>query len=152
MLERAKLGCVDEFDQAECRCEAYDGSIVAGGFLAAQGDALEAFNDADALFDAGAGLVKDLCEEGALVLLVGLVGNDRGDASGSCGGPFALLEYPLSPMAARGATSGPMSSKMGKYGASAFSPPVRSKPIMAPDASDLAWIFVVKPPRERPSA
>src|ERR1700722_14059621 len=32
------------------------------------------------------------------------------------------------------------------------SPPVRSKAMMSPEASDFAWIFVVKPPRERPSA
>jgi hypothetical protein len=31
------------------------------------------------------------------------------------------------------------------------SPPVRSKAMMSPEASDFAWIFVVKPPRERPA-
>ncbi|MDQ3560677.1 MAG: hypothetical protein M3453_16125 [Pseudomonadota bacterium] len=56
---------------------------------------------------------------------------------------LALLEYPLSPMAARGVMSGPMSSSVTKCGASAFSPPVRWKAISAPDLSDLASIFVV---------
>src|SRR5579863_1635379 len=32
------------------------------------------------------------------------------------------------------------------------SPPVRSKAMMSPEASDFAWILVMKPPRERPSA
>src|ERR1700674_3776394 len=48
--------------------------------------------------------------------------------------------------------SGPMSSRMSKCRASEASPPVRSKAMMSPEASDFAWIFVVKPPRERPSA
>ena len=82
---------MDEFDQAWSRCEADDGSIVTGGFLAPQGDALEAFDDADALFDASASPVEDLCEESGLVLLVGLVGNDRGDASARAAARFALL-------------------------------------------------------------
>src|ERR1700730_2172664 len=48
--------------------------------------------------------------------------------------------------------SGPMSSRTAKGRASEPSPPVRSKAMISPEASDFAWIFVVKPPRERPSA
>lgn len=65
---------------------------------------------------------------------------------------LALLEYPLSAMAARGDMSGPMSSRVSKCVQSEASPPVRSKAMISPEASDFAWIFVVKPPRERPSA
>src|ERR1700722_18045336 len=48
--------------------------------------------------------------------------------------------------------AGPMSSRVSKSRPSKASPPVRSKAMMPPEASDFAWIFVVKPPRERPSA
>ena len=48
--------------------------------------------------------------------------------------------------------SGPMSSRVSKWRASEASPPVNSKAMIAPVASVFAWIFVVKPPRERPSA
>ena len=44
----------------------------------------------DALFDAGAGFVEGACEEGWLVLFVGLVGNDGSDAARSRGVPVGL--------------------------------------------------------------
>lgn len=65
---------------------------------------------------------------------------------------LAILESPLSPMATRGVISGPISSSVVKCGASGFSPPVSSKAIIVPEASDLAWVFVVNPPRDRPRA
>ena len=65
---------------------------------------------------------------------------------------FALLEYPLSPIAARGTMSGPMSSNVWKCVQSEACPPVRSKAIRAPQPSALAWILVVNPPRDRPRA
>ena len=47
------LGGVDGFDQDERAGEGNEGSEVLGGLLAAQGDAFEAFELADGLFDAG---------------------------------------------------------------------------------------------------
>ena len=46
--------------------------------------------------------------------------------------------------------SGPMPSRISKCRLSEASPPVRLKAIKFPQASALAWIFVVNPPRERP--
>ena len=59
-------------------------------FFAAEGDALEALEPPDALFDAGAGFIEGACEEGWLVLFVGLVGNDGSDAARSRGVPIGL--------------------------------------------------------------
>jgi hypothetical protein len=42
------------------------------------------------LFDARAGFVEGACEEGWLVLFVGLVGNDGSDAARSRGVPIGL--------------------------------------------------------------
>ena len=55
-----------------------------GGLFASEGDALEALEPADALLDAGAGLVERSCEEGRLVLFVCLVRDDRSDAVRPC--------------------------------------------------------------------
>jgi len=45
---------VDGFDQDEGGSESDEGAETCGGFFAAQDDALEAFELADGLFDAGA--------------------------------------------------------------------------------------------------
>ena len=47
------LGCVDGFDQDECRCDCDDGAEVSGGLFAAQGDAFEALEFSHHLLDAG---------------------------------------------------------------------------------------------------
>ena len=61
-----------------------------GCLFAAERDAFEALEASDALLDAGAGLVEGACEEGWLVLFVGLVGNDGSDAARSRGVPIGL--------------------------------------------------------------
>jgi hypothetical protein len=48
------LGCVDGFNQYQRACKADDGRVADVGLLAAHGDAFEAFELADRLFDAGA--------------------------------------------------------------------------------------------------
>jgi hypothetical protein len=57
------------------------------GLFAAERDALETLEPSDALLDAGASLVESACEEGRLILFVGLVGDDGSDAARSCGVP-----------------------------------------------------------------
>jgi hypothetical protein len=146
------LGCVDEFDQAKACGEADDWSEVSLGLFAAERDALEALEPSDARFDARAGFVEAACEEGWFVLFVGPVGNDGSDAARSRGVPIGLAGVALSQMTTRGWMSGPMSSRVSKWRPSKASLPVRSKAMISPEASDFAWIFVVKPPRERPSA
>jgi hypothetical protein len=84
------LGRVDEFDQAKAGGEGDDRSEVSFGLFAAECDALEALEPSDALFDARAGFVEGTCEEGWLVLFVGLVGNDGSDAARSRGVPIGL--------------------------------------------------------------
>ena len=84
------LGCVDEFDQAEAGGEGNDRPEVPGCLFASEGDALEPLEPSDALLDAGAGFVEGACEEGRLVLFVGLVGDDRRDAARSRGVPIGL--------------------------------------------------------------
>ena len=54
--------------------------------------------------------------------------------------------------AARGAMSGPRSSRISKLRLSLASPPVKWKASGRPPRSTLRWIFVEKPLRERPSA
>ena len=51
---RTNLGCVDGFNQYQRACKADDGRVADVGLLAAHGDAFEAFELADRLFDAGA--------------------------------------------------------------------------------------------------
>ena len=51
---RFSLGCVDGFNQYQRACKADDGRVADVGLLAAHGDAFEAFELADRLFDAGA--------------------------------------------------------------------------------------------------
>ena len=63
---------------------------VSFGLFASERDPLEALEPSDALFYAGAGLVEGACEEGWLVLFVGLVGDDGSDAARFCGVPIGL--------------------------------------------------------------
>ena len=65
------------------------------GLFASEGDALEALEPSDALFDARAGFVEGACEEGWLVLFVGLVGNDGSDAARSRGVPIGARAMEL---------------------------------------------------------
>jgi len=86
---------VDEFDQAQAGGEADDGSEVTGGFFAAQCDAFEALEPAEAVLDAGAGLVERPGEEGRLVLFIGFVRDHRRDAARPCGGAIGLAGIAL---------------------------------------------------------
>lgn len=61
------LGPVDGFDYDEPGGESDEGSEVGCGFLAAEGDPLEALQLADRLLNAGAASVKELGEEGGLL-------------------------------------------------------------------------------------
>src|SRR4051812_16973155 len=61
------------------------------------------------------------------------------------------LSYPLSVIATRGRMSGPISSDVSNSVLSLASPPVRWKSRGLPSRSVLRWIFVEKPPRERPN-
>ncbi len=81
---RPRLGCVDEFDQAEACGEADDRSEVPGCLFASERDALEALEASDALLNASPCLVEGSGEEGRLVFFVGLVRDDRRDAARPC--------------------------------------------------------------------
>jgi hypothetical protein len=70
------LGRVDGFDQDESCGEGDDGGEVSPGLLAAECQALEAFELADGLLDPGSAAIERLREEARLVLLVGLGRND----------------------------------------------------------------------------
>ena len=142
---------MDEFDQAEARGQADDGSEVSFGLFAAERDALKALEASDAVLDAGAGFVESAREEGRLVLFVGLVGNDGSDAA--LPSRFAIGLSGVTLVADDGArlNVGP-DVEQGSKSPSKASPRVRSKAMMSPGVPDFAWILVVKPPRERPSA
>jgi len=81
----AALGPVDEFGEDEHKAESDEGSVVPGGFLATQSNALEALELSDALLDAGASAVERFREESGPVLGVRLRWNDGADAAGSGG-------------------------------------------------------------------
>ena len=81
---------MDEFDQAKAGGERDDRSEVPFGLFAAERDALETLEPTDALLDARASLVESACEEGRLVLFVGLVGDDGSDAARSRGVSIGL--------------------------------------------------------------
>ena len=85
-----KLGCVDEFDQAEACGEGDDRPEVPGCLFASEGDAFEALEASDALLDASPCLVEGSGEEGRLVFFVGLVRNDGSDAARSRGVPIGV--------------------------------------------------------------
>src|SRR5262249_43460972 len=77
----AWLGRVDGFDQDKGASQRDEGGEVVRGFLAAQGDTLEALDFADALFNAGAALVEDFGEEFGLGL--GVLAVRDGGADGA---------------------------------------------------------------------
>jgi hypothetical protein len=91
----ADLGGVDGFDQDGCSGEGDDGCEVSLGLFATQGDTLEALELADGLLDAGAPAIEGFREEAWLVLLVGLVRNDRDDAARACRLPIGPAGIPL---------------------------------------------------------
>src|SRR3954454_14342576 len=62
------LGRVDGFDDDEAQSECDEGSEVPVRFLATERNALEALELADEVFDAGAGSIERLREEGRPVL------------------------------------------------------------------------------------
>jgi len=78
---RPSLGRVDGFDQDKGASQRDEGGEVVRGFLAAQGDTLEALDFADALFNAGAALVEDFGEEFGLGL--GVLAVRDGGADGA---------------------------------------------------------------------
>lgn len=75
------LGRVDGFNQDKGASQRDEGGEVVRGFLAAQGDTLEALDFADALFNAGAALVEDFGEEFGLGL--GVLAVRDGGADGA---------------------------------------------------------------------
>ena len=79
------LGRVDGFGEDEHEAESDEGSVVPGGFLATESNALEALELSDALLDAGASAVERFRKESGSVLGIRLGGNDRADAAGSGG-------------------------------------------------------------------
>ena len=72
---------MDGFDQDEGSGECDEGAEVCGGLFAAQGDAFEAFELADGLFDARPSSVERACEALWPVFDVLPVGNDGQGAS-----------------------------------------------------------------------
>ena len=83
---RLVLGPVDGFNQDKAAGEADECGIALGGLFATQGDALEPFQLADGLFDAGAGAVEQLREESGFALRVLAVRDHRRDAARAAGG------------------------------------------------------------------
>ena len=79
------LGRVDGFGEDEHEAESDEGSVVPGGFLATESNALEALELSDALLDAGASAVELFRKESGSVLGIRLGGNDGADAAGSGG-------------------------------------------------------------------
>src|SRR5213083_3800598 len=79
------LGRVDGFGEDEHEAESDEGSVVPGGFLATESNALEALELSDALLDAGASAVERFRKESGPVLGVRLRWNDGADAAGSGG-------------------------------------------------------------------
>jgi len=69
-ITKGLLGRVDGFDQDQAAYEGEEGSEVFGGLLAAQGDAFEALDFADGLFDARASFVENAGKERGLVLRI----------------------------------------------------------------------------------
>jgi hypothetical protein len=75
------LGPVDGFDQDEGASESDECAIAVLGFVAAQGNSLEALQLADRLLSPGAGLVEQSREEAGPVLGILAVGNNRDNAA-----------------------------------------------------------------------
>ena len=76
---------MDGFGEDEHEAESDEGSVVPGGFLATESNALEALELSDALLDAGASAVEGFRKESGSVLGIRLGGNDGADAAGSGG-------------------------------------------------------------------
>ena len=75
------LGRVDGFDQDEAASKCDEGCEILLGLLAAERDALEAFEFAHGDFDARSGFVEDVWEVLGPLLCVGLLRDDRNDAA-----------------------------------------------------------------------
>ena len=74
-VDSLALGCVDGFDQDERRGEGDDSAEVSSGFLAAQGDAFEAFERADGPLDPGSAAIQGFGERlGVLVSAISAYG------------------------------------------------------------------------------
>jgi hypothetical protein len=121
------------------------------GLFATQGNAFETLDASDALFDARARLVEGACEKGWFVALVGFVGESQERCRPR---RFAISLAGVAFIADDGArlnvgTDIEQDIKMTRVGGFAAG---QVEAMMSPEASDFAWIFVVKPPRERPSA
>src|SRR4051812_35558305 len=80
-LPSCLLGRVDGFDDDEAQSECDEGSEVPVRFLATERNALEALELADEVFDAGAGAIERLREEGRPVLGRCLDRDHRADAA-----------------------------------------------------------------------
>src|SRR5215211_5557191 len=79
-VQTCELGPVDGFDDDEAEGESDESAEVLVGFLATQGDALEALELADQLLDAGARPVERLRKESWPVLGRGFERDHRADA------------------------------------------------------------------------
>jgi len=83
---RLRLGRVDGFGPYQPASKADDGCVADIGLVATKGDAFEALELADRLFDAGSEFVETLRKEAASVLGVLAAGNDRCDPTCTRGG------------------------------------------------------------------
>src|SRR4051812_18241189 len=80
------LGRVDGFDDDEAQSECDEGSEVLVRFLAAERNALEALELADEVFDAGAGSIERLREEGRpRTAARGVMSGPRSSRISNCG-------------------------------------------------------------------
>ena len=86
---------MDGFDDDEAEGESDEGSEVLVGFLAPEGDALEALELANQLLDAGAGAVKRLRKESWPVSGRGLERDHRADAPFARGRAIARAVVPF---------------------------------------------------------
>ena len=75
---------MDGFDQNQTAGESDDGGVVLCGFLAAEGNPLEALELAHGLLDPGAAAIEGLGKEGRLVAVVGAVRDNRAYAAPPC--------------------------------------------------------------------
>ena len=114
--------------------------------------ALEPLELADGLFDTALSLYTRLGKKRPRCLEFSRRGITGVMPRASAATRFASLSYPLSVIAMRGRTSGPMSSDVSNCVLSLASPGVRWKSRGWPSRSVLRWILVEKPPRERPRA
>ena len=86
---------MDEFDQVEPCDDSHERTEVPCGFLAAECNAFEAFELAYGDFDARPGFVEKSGKVLGLVLCVGLLRNDRHDATASAQGAVGLAVVAL---------------------------------------------------------